>query len=241
MAEEDFLIKLGLDPSGMTDGVRRAVNESLAEINRLQKAAGDENPDARVAQLPNAARESLYSVDKSSTSELNKQKNLQQKMVEQRAKLIALAQQEATVVARAAGKTASSDQLGKIRAGGESALATSLGLDKLTPAIKGQITKVINQINSQFAPLEALSGTALQNKFRQISNEILPTVGVQEKTRVRKATAIATETDRAGVDSAVKAEEKASERSAKAAESGAGDAERSEKTQASARRRTEKA
>lgn len=241
MAEEDFLIKLGLDPSGMTDGVRRAVNESLAEINRLQKAAGDENPDARVAQLPNAARESLYSVDKSSTSELNKQKQIQQKMVEQRAKLIALAQQEATVVARATGKTPSSDQLGKIRAGGESALAASLGLDKLTPAIKGQITKVINQINAQFAPLEALSGTALQNKFRQISNEILPTVGVQEKTRVRKATAIATETDRAGVDSAVKAEEKASERSAKAAESGARDTERSEKTQASARRRTEKA
>jgi hypothetical protein len=241
MAEEDFLIKLGLDPSGMTDGVRRAVNESLAEINRLQKAAGDENPDARVAQLPSAARESLYSVDKSSTSELNKQKQIQQKMVEQRAKLIALAQQEATVVARATGKTPSSDQLGKIRAGGESALAASLGLDKLTPAIKGQITRVINQINAQFAPLEALSGTALQNKFRQISNEILPTVGVQEKTRVRKATAIATETDRAGVDSAVKAEEKASERSAKAAESRARDTERSEKTQASARRRTEKA
>lgn len=241
MAEEDFLIKLGLDPSGMTDGVRRAVNESLAEINRLQKAAGEGDPDARVAQLPNSARESLYSVDKSSTSELGKQKQIQQKMVEQRAKLIALAQQEAMVVARAAGKTASSDQLGKIRAGGESALATSLGLDKLTPAIKGQITKVINQINSQFAPLEALSGTALQNKFRQISNEILPTVGIQDKTRVRKATTIVAETDRGGIDSAVKAEEQAAERSAKAAESSARDAEQSDKTQRSARRRTEKA
>lgn len=241
MADEDFLIKVGLDPSGMTEGVRRAVNESLAEINRLQKAAADDNSDARVAQLPQAASQALYSVDKSSTTELNKQKQIQQRMVEQRAKLIALAQQEASVVARAAGKTASPDQLGKIRAGGESALATSLGLDKLTPAIKGQITKVISQINAQFAPLESLSGVALQNKFRQISNEILPTVGVADKTRVRKASTIVAETDRSGVDSAVKREEEAAERSAKAAESGASDAQRSEKAQSGARRRTEKA
>jgi hypothetical protein len=247
MAEEDFLIKLGLDPSGMTDGVRRAVNESLAEINRLQKAAGDENPDARVAQLPNAARESLYSVDKSSTSELNKQKNLQQKMVEQRAKLIALAQQEATVVARAAGKTASSDQLGKIRAGGESALATSLGLDKLTPAIKGQITRLISDVNTQFAPLQNLTGAGLQNQFRTIANNILPSVGIQEKASVRQtrnvvanqAGAYDPSADDARIARASAIEANASERSAETAREDAADAERSAASKRSSRRREE--
>ena len=248
MADEDFLIKVGLDPSAMTEGVRRGVRESLAEIEKLQRFAG-EDPDARIAELPTTARQSLYSVNKSETAELNKQKQTQQKMIEQRAKLIALAQQEAIVVAKASGRTPSSAELGKIRAGGESALAASLGLDQLTPAIKGQITKLINGVNAQFAPLQNLSGVNLQNQFRQIANEILPTVGITDKASVRKAsTVIASQagaydpsTDDARLKKAANTEANAAERTAKTAQEDAADAERSSVVKKSSRRRVENA
>lgn len=246
MADNDILLKVGLDPSGMTEGVRKGVRESLAELERLQRAAVDDNPNARVAQLPASARQTLSdsTVSKSDTSELNKQRQAQQKLIEQRAKLIALAQQEASVVARASGATASTKQLGGIRAGGEAALASSLGLDKLTPAIKGQITKIINEINREFASLDGLSGPQLQNKFRTLSNQILPTVGITDKATVRKASTIVSE-DRtpaaARSQKAQQTEASASEKAAKTAQTDAADAERSSKAQQASRRRQEAA
>lgn len=187
MAAEEFMLNINADFSK----AERAAAEFYAKNKARAAEAAKANPTAPLAQLPKEAKNRLADSSKSeklATAELSKQQNIQAEIIKQKATLIALAQKEAEVTARAAGRNISKKDLLSIRNVGEESLAGNLGLDKLTPAIKGQLTKTIATIEAQFSTaLAGLSGEQLQRGFQKTANPLLVSAGVTQKASVAQA------------------------------------------------------
>ena len=193
MANNKVMIDLLVNPKTAKAGL----NEFESYLNKLQRSAGGSST-AKVAQLPREAKSRLLDtkqvVNGKDTAELKKQEQLLMRMARERGKLLGLAQAELTVAAKAAGKQASSVEVGKLKKVSSAAFATSLGLDALPVAIQKEFDKVAQQ--TRLAVNKAvgkLSGVAAQKEFRTQSNQILNEVGVTKPTRVRSAARVAAE------------------------------------------------
>lgn len=255
MANNKVMIDLLVNPKTAKAGL----NELESYLNKLQRSAGGSST-AKVAQLPREAKSRLLDtkqvVNGKDTAELKKQEQLLMRMARERGKLLGLAQAELTVAAKAAGKQASSVEVGKLKKVSSAAFATSLGLDALPVAIQKEFDKVAQQ--TRLAVNKAvgkLSGVAAQKEFRTQSNQILNEVGVTKPTRVRSAARVAAETPRrvAGTPTVQQERPKkirsakpldtstSDSRTQKAADSNAKDAERSAASQKASRARSDKA
>jgi hypothetical protein len=255
MANNKVMIDLLVNPKTAKAGL----NELESYLNKLQRSAGGSST-AKVAQLPREAKSRLLDtkqvVNGKDTAELKKQEQLLMRMARERGKLLGLAQAELTVAAKAAGKQASSIEVGKLKKVSSAAFATSLGLDALPVAIQKEFDKVAQQ--TRLAVNKAvgkLSGVAAQKEFRTQSNQILNEVGVTKPTRVRSAARVAAETPRRVAGTPTPQQERpkkvrsakpldtstSDSRTQKAADSNAKDAERSAASQKASRQRSDKA
>ena len=197
MAENDILLNLRVT----TNEARKDIASFQKYVNGLQSAASKSDGKQKVAQLPREVGAKLGNskqiVNGKDTAELKKQEQVLLKMAAERARLVALAQTEAQVVAKAAGKSASTQKLSSIKSGALKSIAASMGLDEVPKAIEKEFGRVLTATKKQLnESLANLQGQALQTKFRQVSKPILQESGITSPTRLRQASSIVKDNER---------------------------------------------
>jgi predicted GNAT family N-acyltransferase len=182
----DFMLTGDLDLTPAEKEVRD-FQKFLAKVqNEAAASSGNASvvttPKGTAARLANPQRVAGYN-----SQDDSKRLAAQRKMIENQAKLVALAETEAKITAKASGKTLSPKDLAGVRAGAVQGLGEFF---QLTPAQKGQFTKAVNnQVKKIESSLDGLSGDQLNAAFKELADPILKAVGLTEAT-VQKLSAV---------------------------------------------------
>ena len=182
MAANDFMIGLRID----TARAQKDVASFYSYLESQQGKAAAKG--ARVAQLPKNAVRGAFG-DAADPTGLRKSTTLQKQFIADKAKLLGLLERQVALSTQAAGgrlnkqglptAAAPKQAIADIRSGVEASIARSLGLEQLTPALKGQLTKALNGVRTNLSSaLSGLSGVDLQREFSRQATTILGTTNV---------------------------------------------------------------
>lgn len=181
----DAMLSFGLDLSP----AEKEVKEFYQFLSKIQNQAA-QGSSGNLVTTPSKTGSAIANpqrVDGYNSSDDAKRLAAQRKMIENQAKLVALAQTEAKIAAQAAGRTVSNKELASVKTGALSGLGEVF---QLSPVQKGAFTKAVNsQIKSFESVLGGLSGDELNNAFKGLADPILRTAGLAEAS-VQKLSAV---------------------------------------------------
>lgn len=153
----DFMLTGDLDLSPAKKEVQEYIAFLRSETNKANTAT--QGTGAKVPTNNSAIQADKQRLD------------VQKKLIDAQARLVALKQQEATIAAKVVGKTVSKSDLGAIKTAGLKEIESAI--PGMTPAQKGRFTKAINsQIASIEGQLKGLSGNDLQKAFAEIAGSV---------------------------------------------------------------------
>lgn len=256
MPDSNVMINLLVNAKTAKPGLK----EFESYVNKLQRQAASGGANTKVAQLPRQAKNAILDrtqvVNGKDTAELKKQEQALARMARERGKLVGLAQAEASMVAKAGGQKVNTTEVGKLRTKALSAFASSLGLEAVPAALEKEFNDAARSIrNAVSKGTSKLDAAASQVAFRDIANKTLREVGIEQPTRIRRASTlpanVTTRREAAPGPTAIlerptkvrapKTTEAADTRALKAAESNAADAEQSAKSQKASRAKSDTA
>lgn len=182
MASNDFMIGLRIN----TAAAQKDVASFYSFLESQQARAAGKG--AQVAQLPKNAVSGAFG-DATDPTGLRKSTTLQKQFIADKAKLLGLLERQAALTVQAAGGKLDKQGLPVaagaraavtgLRGGVEASIARSLGLEELTPVLKGQLTKALNGVRTDLSTaLSGLSGVDLQREFSRQASTILGTTNV---------------------------------------------------------------
>lgn len=188
-----FVIPVSID----TKPARQKVNEFYSFMEGKQAQAALKG--AKVATLPKGAVAGAFN-EASNPAALQKSTINQRQFIKDKAKLLGLLERQIALTTQAAGgrldkqgmpmAAAPRQAIASARAGVESSIARSLGLDQLTPALKGQLTKALNEVRTGLtSALSGLSGTALQRGFSKEASATLASISSVDVSRASTVSA----------------------------------------------------
>lgn len=182
MASNDFMIGLRIN----TAAAQKDVASFYSFLESQQARAAGKG--AQVAQLPKNAVSGAFG-DATDPTGLRKSTALQKQFIADKAKLLGLLERQAALTVQAGGGKLDKQGLPVaagaraavtgLRGGVEASIARSLGLEELTPVLKGQLTKALNGVRTDLSTaLSGLSGVDLQREFSRQASTILGTTNV---------------------------------------------------------------